>query len=150
MQIVRIVVAAALVVSPACSDQGLSKEEFIARADAICQAADEKTQELEPPKSPEALEKFVEEAQAITATLLRDLRELEPTEEDREVIDRMLAKIEEAMSYLPQIQDAAEKKDLQEVTRLGQELQNAAAEANETAREYGMERCGRADPAPAP
>ncbi len=150
MQIVRIVLATVFFASAACAGEGLSKEEFIARADALCEAADEKTQDLEPPKSPEALTRFVDEAQAITATLLSDLRELEPPEEDREVIDRMLGKIEEAMSYLPQIKAAADERDLQEVSRLGEELQRAAAEANETAREYGLERCGRAEPAPAP
>ncbi|MDP9069167.1 MAG: hypothetical protein M3N53_12595 [Actinomycetota bacterium] len=146
----RIVLVALLAVLTACSDDGLSKEEFIAQADAICEAADEKTRELEPPKSPDALTEFVVEAQEITAQLLSDLRELQPPEEDRAVIDTMLSKIEEAMSYLPQIRDAAQKRDLQEVSRLGEELQAAASEANETAREYGLERCGRAQPAAAP
>lgn len=149
MQIVRIVLVSALVALTACSS-ALSKEEFIEQADQICQEADEQTQDLQPPRTPDALAEFVAEAQKVTEDLLDRLRELEPPDADQEVIDSLLATIEEAMAYLPQIQQAAEERDLQAINRLGQELQRTAANANQIARDYGLEKCGRSQPAPVP
>lgn len=149
MKSARIWGAAALLVLAACSS-GLSKEEYIEQADRICAEADAKTEDLEPPKNPAELEGFIEEANEVTSALLSDLRELEPPEEGRETIEQMLAKIEEAQSYLPQISEAARARDTQELGRIAQQLQSAASEANELAQEYGLERCGRSQPAAVP
>lgn len=154
MQSARIVVAATtaatLLLSGGCAGGGLSKEDYIEQADAICKEADERTQELEQPRTPEALDDFVERARAISIELLDDLRALEPPEDDQDVINRMLARIEDAIDYLPQIQEAARQRDNEELGRLGQELQAAASEANDIAQEYGLKECGRTQPAPAP
>ena len=149
-RIVRWALVTGLLVGTACSGGGLSKEEFIEQADAFCKEADEKTQELEQPTSPAALDDFVEQARAISIELLDDLRGLEPPEDDEETIDRMLTRIEEAVDLLPEIQEAARQQDSEEIARLGQELQSTASEANEIAQEYGLEQCGRTQPAPAP
>ena len=145
----RIWVAAALVVLGACSN-GLSKEEYIEQADRICAEADAKTQDIEPPKSPAELGEFVDEAEEVTARLLADLRELEAPEEGRETIQQMLQKIEEAMGYLPEIEEAARRRNTQELTTIAQRLQAAASEANSLAQEYGLETCGQSQTAPVP
>ena len=136
----RIVVLAALasITLQACGG-GLSKEEFIEAADEICEKADERSQQLEPPTNPRALRVFVERAEQITRRLVEDLRELEPPEGDRDTIERMIDKIEEAIGYLPA--------DVAAIQQLGARLQAAAAEANDLARDYGMKKCGRAAPA---
>lgn len=149
MQIARIVVGLALFAATACSGQGLSKEEFIEQADEICREAEEATQDLEPPRTPQALGEFVDEAQRITGELLTDLRELGPPEEGEQAVENLLAKIEEAMDLLPEIKDAAENRDSGRIQELGVELQEASSEANEIARDYGLEACGRTQTAPA-
>lgn len=149
MKNARIWVGAALVVLGACSS-GLTKEEYIEQADQICEEADAKTRDIDPPKSPEELERFVDEAEEVTAQLLSDLRELEPPEEGRETIEQMLAKIEEAMGYLPEIEEAARQRNTQELGSIAQRLQSAASEANRLAQEYGLERCGQSQPAAVP
>jgi len=149
MQLARIVAALALVALAACS-QGLSKEEFIEQADVICREADEKTREIEPPRTAEALKGFVEEAQAITRDLLADLRELEAPEGDADVIEDMTGRIENTMELLPEIQAAAEERNIADINRLATELKDEAAEANRIAQDYGLEECGRAEPAPVP
>ena len=146
MQLARIVAALALVALGACSG-GLSKEEFIEQADRLCRAADEKSEQLEPPKTPEALDEFATGAEEITDDLVRDLRELEPPPDDVDLIDRMIEQIESAIDLLPDIQDATQQKDIPEIERLVAELREQANEANRIAREYGLEDCGRADPA---
>ena len=144
----RIVVLAALAAMTlqACGG-GLSKEEFIEAADELCEKADERSQDLEPPTNPEALRVFVERAEQITRRLVEDLRELDAPEDDRDTIDRMIDKIEEAVGYLPAIERAARLSDLAAIQQLGARLQAAATEANDLARDYGMKKCGRAAPA---
>jgi hypothetical protein len=144
----RIVVLAALssLTLHACGG-GLSKEEFIEAADELCEKADQRSQELQPPTNPQALRVFVERAEQITRRLVEDLRELEPPEEDRHTIERMIDKIEEAIGYLPAIEKAARLSDVAAIQQLGARLQAAAAEANDLARDYGMKKCGRAAPA---
>ena len=126
---------------------GLSKEEFIEAADEICAAADERSQDLEPPTNPRALSRFVDRAEEITRQLVEDLRELEPPERDEDTIERMIDRIEEAIGYLPGIERAARLSDVAAIQQLGARLQAAASEANDLARDYGMKRCGRAAPA---
>lgn len=146
MQFARIVAALALVALAACS-QGLSKEEFIEQADRLCRAADEKSEELEPPRTPDALDEFAAGAKEITDELVRQLRGLEPPADDVDVIDEMIERIESAMALLPEIQDATEQRDTQEIERLVAQLREDASEANRIARDYGLEDCGRAEPA---
>jgi hypothetical protein len=144
----RIVVLAALasITLQACGG-ALSKDEFIEAADEICEKADERSQDLEAPTNPRALRVFVERAEQITRRLVEDLRELEPPEGNRDTIERMIDKIEEAVGYLPEIERAARLSDVTAIGQLGARLQAAASEANGLARDYGMKRCGRAAPA---
>ncbi|MFP5351100.1 MAG: hypothetical protein ACLGIB_00860 [Actinomycetota bacterium] len=149
MQIARIVVAVTLFALTACTEAGLSKEEFIQQADAICREAEQRTEEIEPPRTPEALADFVDEAERITGGLLAELRELEPPQEGRETIDRLLEQIEAALATLPELKKAAEDRSPDRIQELGRELQQAASEANEIAQGYGLQVCGRTQPAPA-
>lgn len=149
MQIARIVVALTLLALTACADEGLSKEEFIRQADEICTEAEEKTEQIEPPRTPEDLAEFVDEAERVTDELLGDLRELEPPEEGREAIDRLLQRIQDALDTLPELKEAARTRAAGRIQELGRELQDASSEANDIAQEYGLEVCGRTQPAPA-
>lgn len=149
MRTARIWGVVALLVLSACSG-AMSREEYIEEADRLCAEADAKTRDLEPPKSPAELEEFAAEAQDITGQLLDDLRDLEPPEEGRETIEQMLSKIEEAMGYLPDIQQAAAAGNTRELSGIAQNLQSAASEANRLAQEYGFERCGQSQPAEVP
>ena len=149
MQFARIVAALALVALGACSE-GLSKDEFIKQADQICEEADAKSEELEPPRTPEELEEFAGRAQEITGQLVEDLGELEPPADDADVIERMLDRIETTIALLPDIQEATAERDTQEVERLVTQLREQASEANRIAQDYGLKVCGRSDPAAVP
>ncbi|MDQ3645716.1 MAG: hypothetical protein M3345_02130 [Actinomycetota bacterium] len=140
----RIVVVAIALGSPlaSCSDGALSKEEFIAQADAICKQADEQTETLATPTSPAEAGGFVEKAQEITGESVRKIRELEPPAGDEDTIETMLNKVEEALAYLPTMAEAAQAKDLKTLQEAGRQLQATAGEAQKIARDYGFEVCG--------
>jgi uncharacterized protein Yka (UPF0111/DUF47 family) len=149
MRRARIVVAVALVLIPACSG-GSAKEEFIEQADRLCREADEKTRDVEVPRTPEGLRNFVEQAREISGELVRGLRELEVPEGDRDRVEAMLSRIEEAIDLLPELSEAARTKNAERLAELGRRLQQVSSEANRIAQDYGLQDCGRSDPAPVP
>lgn len=148
MRAARIVVGGLLLLATACG--GDAKDEFIEQADRLCRQADQATQDLEVPRTPRGLRSFVDRAQEISGDLVQGLRELEIPEGDRDTIERMLSRIEEAIGYLPDLADAADQRDTQLMADIGRKLQRASSEANEIAREYGLQDCGRAEPAGVP
>lgn len=138
------VAAAALFLTGACGggDETLSKEDFIEQADEICAELDSKVDEMEAPESPADLEASVEELEAITDEGIRGLRALSPPEEDADTIATMLDRIERTVRLLPDLAQAGKADDVDEMERLSAEIQSAANEASEIARDYGFERCG--------
>lgn len=131
-----------------CGGDALSKEEFIEQADEICEDIDSQIQELGEPQNPEEFEALIEEGTEITNDGLERLRDLEPPAEDRDRINRMLDKIEEAVEQLPEIREALETRDVEALQRLQTEVQAAANEAQTIADDYGFQQCARADVAP--
>ena len=142
---VRIVALACLglLAATACSDDRLSKEEFIEQADAVCATVNERTEELGEPTTQESFPEFARKAKEITDEALEDMRALEPPEEDEERIDEMLDAIEKAASFLPEIADAVAENDPERMRDIGLEVQSAAQKASTIAEEYGFEECGR-------
>ncbi len=146
----RLIVVASLaaLASAACGQDALSKEEFIEQADEICADIDQQIRELGEPQNQEDFEELVEEGTEITDDGLEELRDLEPPAEDRDQINPMLDKIEEAVELLPEIQEALENRDVEALQRLQTQVQAAANEAQTIADDYGFEQCARADVAP--
>jgi hypothetical protein len=142
----RIVTAAlSIVLLVACGPSGLSKEEYVERANRICKEANERSAELERPRSPEELGPFIEEARRITENTIDRLRRLEPPEEDRARIERMLSNLEKATTYFDDIKAAAEDEDLARFEELARRVGEAAGEAERIADDYGLDQC-RSEP----
>lgn len=142
-RVATIVLAATLsALSLSACDSGPSKEDFIEQADAICRRVAEQTDRLGTARDVEEFERFVDRAQELTADALRDLRDLERPDEDSDAISRMLDRIEEAASYLPEIKDAVASNDNEAMAEIGAKVQDAAREAQRIAQEYGFEECG--------
>lgn len=148
LRLVAVVSLAALALSACGGDGALSKDEFIEQADEICEDIDQQIAELGEPENREAFEELVDEGTEITADGLERLRALEPPAEDRDQINRMLDKIEEAVELLPEIQVALEDRDVEALQTLQSEVQAAASEAQTIAEDYGFEQCARTDVAP--
>jgi hypothetical protein len=132
-----------------CSNGALSKEEFIERADAICRDVDKQSTNLKVPEKASQAPAFADRAHDIVEEAIEKLRNLEPPEEDKKQIERMIDSIEEANDYLPRIAQAAADEDLKRFQELNANLGRAVDEANRIANDYGLEVCGGAAASPA-
>jgi hypothetical protein len=116
-------------------DDTLSKSEFIAKADAICEKGNKEIEAAPSPAggdrpSQQALEQFA------TDTLIpniqkqvNDIRALEPPEEDESQVDAILNSAQTSIDEL--------KADPSKITD-----EDSFAEANKLARDYGLKVCG--------
>jgi hypothetical protein len=120
----------------------LSKDEWIEEADAICARADEEVGALTEPSTLDEIPEFTESASEISREALADLRALQPPEEDQATVDEMLDLVEQQIELGEQIGEAARDGDQEEVQRLAAEAEPLEGEANEKARQYGLEDCG--------
>lgn len=141
------IAAAGLLLLAACGggDDGgerLSKSEWIEQADAICAQADEDVDALTEPSTLDEIPEFTETASEISREALTELRALQPPEEDQATVDEMLDLVEQQIELGEQIGEAASDGDQEEVQRLAAEAEPLEAEANEKARQYGLEDCG--------
>ena len=144
----RIVVATPLaaIILAACGGDPLSKEEFIAQADAICAEAEEEIADMERPTNPDQIDGFVRQARELTENTLEQLRELDPPEADAEKLEQMLDAIQRAVDQLPALAEAAKTNDTQAIAEASRAVQEATETSREIASEYGFEKCGGVAP----
>jgi hypothetical protein len=121
---------------------GLSKEEYAEKADAICRKYQERT-DVGVRASSEA-EAFVAAADRILAAFddaTRELRELEPPESQQELVDQWFAQQRVLRAHVERMRDRAEAGDLaglRELAPLGLEHNRRA---NQLAERLGMRVC---------
>ncbi len=125
----------------ACGGDGLTREEFIARANRICSSANDELTALGRPQDMKELQEFAATARRVNARMLRQLDALEPPEEDREKIDRMLDRLRDATDLIPEFSQAARAEDTQGLQQISEKIRIATAEASKIAADYGLEEC---------
>jgi hypothetical protein len=139
--------AAALLAGCGGGDE-LSRGEFIARADALCEAGRESFDDLQsrPPRDTEAAARLTTELIEVSEGELDELGELEPPEDLRAPMDEYLAAREDALELLHRGHLAAERG----ATRAYADAQRQAAagqvERLRLARGIGLARCSRREP----
>jgi hypothetical protein len=124
----------------ACSDGAMSKEEYVEQANEICSEAEGRLGEIDP-QSMEELREQVQEVEDTGREVLADLRELEPPEGDADRIDEMLGSFEGVLDRIPDILEAAEAEDLEELEQITTDVQEDVTNFQEIAREYGLDEC---------
>jgi hypothetical protein len=143
-----IVTALLLVLFPlSCTGEDrLSKQEFISRADAICNDFDDQLADMRPPTTTGGIRDFAETTQQLMSDALTQLRELKPPEDDAETVDEMLSNLERVTSLLPDLAAAAEDRDLDKIQELNGEFSSEINAFNESAESYGLKVCGSTSP----
>jgi hypothetical protein len=123
---------------------GLSKEELVAKANAICQKAESDFDKVKQPSSlsdPDAASKYFDQLVPIAEKQLTDLRALEPPDEIKADYDAFVAANDKFVKQLKELVAAAKAKDAQKGVQLASDLQTTAREATEKARAAGLTKC---------
>jgi hypothetical protein len=121
----------------------LSAEEFRQQADAICADFEQRLDEVEPPTSPDDIQRFVNEAVPIIEEGTGRLNDLDPPDEFQDEWDRVVEINEENLATIRSVRDALEDNDIAEAQRLIQEAGGNEEEADQLARDIGLTECGQ-------
>jgi hypothetical protein len=123
-------------------DERLTRDEWIASADAICADANRELNALAEPTTPTELAELTSQAVDISERQLDRLRDLRPPEEAEEDYGTMLDLTQEQIEAARGIVEAAESRDAAAVEELLGDVQALGGEVGVLAAEYGFEECG--------
>lgn len=140
-------VVVVVLVGACSSDSGrLTKAQYIAKADRICQAANQKTAALAPPSStdPQALARFLSKSGQIIADAVAKLQNLEPPKADEQKINKLVNGLQKSASYFPPLIKAVKAQDTQAIQRVAAQLRQASLQGAEIAQTYGFHVCAHA------
>lgn len=121
----------------------LSAEEFRQRADGICEEFEAKLDDVEPPDSPDDIQRFVNEAVPIIEDGTNELDSLVPPAEFRDEWTRISEINSQNLDTIRAVRDALEGDDLEEATRLMENAGGNEEEADRLARDIGLTECGQ-------
>jgi hypothetical protein len=144
MRFVKLVVALALANLLLAGCGGMSKEELVSKANAICQKAESDFDKVKQPSSlsdPAAASKYFDQLVPIAEKQLNDLRALEPPDEIKANYDAFVAANDRFVKQLKELVAAAKAKDAQKGVKLAGDLQTTAKEATEKAKSAGLTQC---------
>lgn len=119
----------------------LSKDEYVAQADAICKEVEQKGDAIEEPTSLEDVGRFVDEALPVFDDGLDRLRELRPPAELQDAVDDWLATGNETRDLLEELKDVAGDGDAAKVQELGGKGEDLDKKSDDLARQIGLEEC---------
>lgn len=128
------------------SGGGVSKEEFITQADAICRDIGKQTSSLEPPTDLPSTGEFFSAVIPLLEEENSGIKALEAPEEDKETLDAWIATQEELAGIFTEAADAANSGDDQGFDAAFTEANAVQAESSQLAAEYGFGVCGISTP----
>jgi hypothetical protein len=136
------------------SGDGVTRSEFIARADSLCEDANEDIARLNREartaaegasnarEQLEAVAPVYREAYALHRRSNAALSELERPPDDQETIERIRIAYDEQAALIGRLADAAEAGDTGRFRSISEELELAATKARGLAQGYGFRECG--------
>jgi hypothetical protein len=137
-----VLVLAVLVLGAGCGgDEGLSREEFVSEAEAICDEFDQRVNEVDEPESPADVERYVNEVRPVVENGLNELRELQPPEEFQERWDVLMARNDEGLEALDDLAQAGANGDEARVQEISDDAARRDEESDRIALELGLEKC---------
>ena len=160
MVVIGVGLSGLLMASCADAVEASSYQEFVAQANAICQATDDELQPVwdriwamdadnpEPP-SPEQQElifvRFAEAMETIGpawSQSIDEIRTLEPPSGDEDMINAILDDFESAIDDFQATAEAAANGDEAARDRMSDDAEDSMADVNRRARAYGLRVCG--------
>ncbi|MDQ5816347.1 MAG: hypothetical protein M3516_08665 [Actinomycetota bacterium] len=128
----------------ACTQQ-VSKEDYVADVNRLC---DETRRELDAygaslrnAASVDEVRAAVERGRAIFERFRGETVALEKPEEDRALLDRWLAAIDEVVDLMRRLEKATESGDIGAIDEIAQAAESAQTEGDALATDYGIDAC---------
>ncbi|MDQ3874463.1 MAG: hypothetical protein M3322_02770 [Actinomycetota bacterium] len=130
------------------AEDGVSKSEYVAQADAICADANQQRQSFQTPELFERplnfqrIERYAKKLDVLFASAMGKLRALEPPQKDAATVDEILAKFERAVGMSDDFVAAQRSQDPQvEGENVWWAWVEAASEAQTLAAKHGLQDC---------
>jgi hypothetical protein len=121
----------------------LSREQLVAKADAICKDYNAKFNALGQPNSMDELGSFADKALPIAQEGRTKLGELKPPEDLQATYDKWLAEGDKAVDAIKRLRTAAEKNDAAAVRSIGEEANRENHKSDQLASQLGFKACGQ-------
>jgi hypothetical protein len=141
------VIALLVVALPACGGgsggQPLTKQEYAAKADAICAKGIEQQKELGSPADVADLARVADKTLGILDDALDDFGKLKPPATEQEKAKQWLAQVKLLRDDLEQVRDKAKDNDLKALQQIAATSQTHNTTANKLAAELGMSVCNK-------
>jgi hypothetical protein len=133
---------AVLVLLGGCGgDDGLSREEFISAAEAICDEYDQRVDEVDEPEGVDDIERYVNEVRPVVVDGFSELEALQPPAELEEQWDELMAARDETLEVLDDLDEAGANGDLARIQEITEEASRRDGESDRIAREIGVQKC---------
>jgi len=131
---------------PGCggaSGKPLTKEEYAAKADAICGKYNQQTKSLATPKNLSELAKVADKTLPVLDHAINDLSKLRPPASEKALSDQWLTQVRNLKGDLQEIRDKAKSGDLQAVQGVVPKAQEHNSQSNQLATQLGMSVCNK-------
>ena len=125
------------------SDERLSREEYVKRADAICAAYERRLERLRRPENVAELGRLADEALPIAREGVRKLRALKPPEELRRDVAEWLRRNDRNVLMIEALGDAARAGETTRVREIASDAADNERAADALAKNLGLRACAR-------
>jgi hypothetical protein len=133
---------AVLVLLVAGCGGGLSKDELVAKADAICKRVNQRMAKEPDPKSAADLERLAKRTVAISNPAIHDMEALEPPSELKADFTKFIASLKQQLELTKKIGAAAAEGDTAGIQKVGADAQKAENEYRRLTGKIGFKECG--------
>ncbi len=121
---------------------GLSKDELVAKGDAICKRVNTRMAKEPDPKSAADLQRLAKRTVAISDPAIKDMEALEPPSELESDFENFLASLKRQRNLTQKIGEAAAEGDTAKIQQIGADAQSAQEEYRRLTGKIGFKQCG--------
>jgi hypothetical protein len=153
MKRLGVLVLGAIFIVSCGEGEPLTKEQFIRKADRICErhheVRDDANTKLQTALAGSDFDEAVKQGNRAIDTVEEqqsELRDLTPPQRDQETIDQLFDQVDRAIDKAGQVIDALEERDVTKATVIGEETEALNVKSRATAQSYGFQVCGTSPP----
>ena len=135
--------AVALIVLPlAACGGGLSKQELVAKGDAICKRVNTQIAKEPAPTDAAGLKRLADKTVALSDPAIKEMEALEPPDELKQDFAKFVASLKRQRDLTKQIGEAAAKGDTAKIQQIGTAAQKAQSDYRKVSDKIGFKQCG--------